>query len=94
LSLCLIKHHAMRELEVMLHAFLTSVLDGGKWSGSRFGRPTPVPMSRSGHSGTPCRESNPGRPACNRSLYWAIRFSLFIQLFVAHITTLSVAQTV
>jgi hypothetical protein len=42
LSLCLIKHHAMKTywgVEVMLHAFLISALDAGEWS--RPGRFTP-----------------------------------------------------
>jgi hypothetical protein len=41
LSLCLTKHHAMKTycgVEVQLHAFLISVLDGGEWSASRPGR--------------------------------------------------------
>jgi hypothetical protein len=36
--LCLTKHHAMTMyggLEVWFHAFLTSALDGVKWSGKR-----------------------------------------------------------
>jgi hypothetical protein len=44
LSLCLTKHHAMKTywgVEVQLHAFLTSALDGGEWSASRPGRFTP-----------------------------------------------------
>jgi hypothetical protein len=35
-------------VEVKLHVFLTSVLDGGEWSASRLGRPahsTVAPMS-------------------------------------------------
>jgi hypothetical protein len=39
--LCLTKHHAMKTywgVEVYFHAFLTSALDGDKWSGSRPGR--------------------------------------------------------
>jgi hypothetical protein len=38
------KHHAMKtyeEMEVYLHAFLTSALDGCEWSASRPGRFTP-----------------------------------------------------
>jgi hypothetical protein len=41
LSLCLTKHHAMKvwwEVEVQIHAFLTSALDGCQWSVSRPGR--------------------------------------------------------
>jgi hypothetical protein len=41
LSLCFTKHHAMKaywEVEVQLHAFLTSALDGAEWSASRPGR--------------------------------------------------------
>jgi len=37
-------HHAMKTyggVEVQLHAFVTSELDGGEWSASRFGRFTP-----------------------------------------------------
>jgi hypothetical protein len=44
LSLCLTKHHAMKMywgVEVWLHAFLISALDGGEWSASRLGRFTP-----------------------------------------------------
>jgi hypothetical protein len=44
LSLCLTKHHAMKMywgVEVKLHAFLTSALNGGEWSASRPGRFTP-----------------------------------------------------
>jgi hypothetical protein len=44
LSLCLTKHHAMKTywgMEVYLHAFLTSALDGGEWSASRPSRFTP-----------------------------------------------------
>jgi hypothetical protein len=38
LSLLLTKHHAMKThggVKVQLHAFLTSVLNGGEWSASR-----------------------------------------------------------
>jgi hypothetical protein len=41
LSQCLTKHHAMKmygRVEVQLHALLTSELDGGEWSASRYGR--------------------------------------------------------
>jgi len=44
LSLCLTKHHAMKMqwgVEVQLHAFLSSAIDGGEWSASRPGRFTP-----------------------------------------------------
>jgi hypothetical protein len=44
LSLCLTKHHAMKTywgMEVQLHAFLTSALDGSEWSASRPDRFTP-----------------------------------------------------
>jgi hypothetical protein len=44
LSLCLIKHHAMKKywgVEVQLHVFLISALDGGEWSASHHGRFTP-----------------------------------------------------
>jgi hypothetical protein len=44
LSLCLTMHHEMKTywgVEVYLHAFLTSALDGGEWSASRPGRFTP-----------------------------------------------------
>jgi hypothetical protein len=44
LSLCLTKHHAVKMyggVEVQIHVFLTSVLDGGKWSVSRPRRFTP-----------------------------------------------------
>jgi hypothetical protein len=40
-SLCLTKYYVMKTyggVEVKLHAFLTSVLDGGEWSASRPGR--------------------------------------------------------
>jgi hypothetical protein len=43
-SLHLTKHHAMKtywEVEVYLHAVLTSALGGGEWSASRPGRFTP-----------------------------------------------------
>jgi hypothetical protein len=50
LSLCLIKHHAIKiyvEVEVWLHAFLTSVLDGGDWSASHPGSFIPrYPLAR------------------------------------------------
>jgi hypothetical protein len=29
---------AYKEVEVQLHAFLTSAVEGGEWSASRFGR--------------------------------------------------------
>jgi len=41
LSLCLFNYHTMKTFEVVevqLHAFLTSALDGGEWSTSRLGR--------------------------------------------------------
>jgi hypothetical protein len=41
LSLCLTKHHAKKMywgVEVQLHAFLISALDGGGWSVSRLSR--------------------------------------------------------
>jgi hypothetical protein len=44
LSLCLTKNHTMKTywgVEVELHAFLTSALDGDEWSTSRPGRFTP-----------------------------------------------------
>jgi hypothetical protein len=44
LSLCLIKHHAIKtywRMEIQLHAFLTWVLYGGEWSALRLGRFTP-----------------------------------------------------
>jgi hypothetical protein len=37
-------HHVMTtqsKMEIQFHAFLTSALDGGEWSASRFGRFTP-----------------------------------------------------
>jgi hypothetical protein len=62
LSLCLTTNHAMKTywgVEVQLHAFLISELDGGEWSASRSGRFTPGSLdrrlggtqSRSRHSG-------------------------------------------
>jgi hypothetical protein len=42
--MCLTKHHAMKTywgMEVKLHAFLTSALDGGEWSASRPASYTP-----------------------------------------------------
>jgi hypothetical protein len=44
LSLCLTKHYAIKTywgVEVQLHAFLTSAIDGGVWSASHPGRFTP-----------------------------------------------------
>jgi hypothetical protein len=44
-SLALSEHHTTKAywgVEVQLHAFLTSALDGGEWSASRPGRFTPV----------------------------------------------------
>jgi hypothetical protein len=44
LSLCLSKYHSMKMclgVEVQLHAFLTSELDGDEWSASRPGRFNP-----------------------------------------------------
>jgi hypothetical protein len=44
LSLCLIKHHAMKtcgEVEVSLHTFFTSSLDRGEWPVSRPDRCSP-----------------------------------------------------
>jgi hypothetical protein len=52
LSLCLTKHHAMKThwgVEVQLHAFLTSALDGGEWSASRPGCFTPKERSPGTH---------------------------------------------
>jgi hypothetical protein len=45
LSLCLTEHNAMKAywgVEVYLHAFLTSALDGGEWSAKRPGHFTPM----------------------------------------------------
>jgi hypothetical protein len=42
-----LRYHAINtyeEVEVQLHAFLTSVLDGGEWSASHPRRFTPVPI--------------------------------------------------
>jgi hypothetical protein len=44
IPLCLTKHHTMKMhggVEVQLHAFLTSAVDGDDWSASRPGRFTP-----------------------------------------------------
>jgi hypothetical protein len=87
LSLCLTKYHDMKtykRVEVQLHAFLISALDGGKWSATRSdrftaGERTPGTHWIGGWVGpragleavekrknlSPCRESNPGRPANN-----------------------------
>jgi len=49
LFLSVIKHHVMKsywKVEVQLHAFLTSVLDVGEWSGSRSGRFIPPGRER------------------------------------------------
>jgi hypothetical protein len=61
LFLRLTKHHAMKTywgVEIGLHAFWTSALDGDEWSASQPGRLTPGkdrrlggPQSRSGHGG-------------------------------------------
>jgi hypothetical protein len=43
-SLCLTKHNAMKTywgVEIQIHSFLISALDGGKWSALRPGRFTP-----------------------------------------------------
>jgi hypothetical protein len=53
LPLCLTKHHSMKTywgVEVLLHAFLTSALDGGEWSASRPGRFTPRERAPGTHS--------------------------------------------
>jgi hypothetical protein len=52
LSLCLIKHYAMKaygEMDVWIHIFLTSALVGGEWSPSRPGRFTAREWSPSTH---------------------------------------------
>jgi hypothetical protein len=52
LSLCLTKHHVMKTywgVEVYLHAFLISALDGGEWSTSRPGRFTPRERASATH---------------------------------------------
>jgi hypothetical protein len=57
LSLCLAKHHAMktyRGVEVKLHAFFTSALDGGGWSALRPGLFTPGER-------VPCTQTAVGR---------------------------------
>jgi len=49
LFLCLTKHHAMKTyggVELQIHAFITSALDGGEWSASRPGRFTPGNKAR------------------------------------------------
>jgi len=40
LSLCILGRH-IKEVEVFLHSFLTSAVDGGEWSLSRLGCITP-----------------------------------------------------
>jgi hypothetical protein len=65
-------------VEVLLHAFLTSALDGREWLASRPGclipeERTPIPLDRGLDRArldveakikiVPCRDSNPGRPA-------------------------------
>jgi hypothetical protein len=51
LSLCLTKHNmkAYGGVEVYLHAFLTSALDGSEWSASRPGRFTPMERAPGTH---------------------------------------------
>jgi len=46
MSLCLMKHHTIQtyRVEVQLHAFLTSILDGGEWSTLRM---TALPPDKS-----------------------------------------------
>jgi hypothetical protein len=88
---CLVNHHVMKPywvVEVYLHAFLTSALDGGEWSASLPGRFTPGERTLSTHRiggwmgprtgldpvvkrkiPSPCRESNPDRPARSLVLY-------------------------
>jgi hypothetical protein len=83
-SLCLPKYHAIKtrgEMEVQLHLFLTSTLDGDEWSNSHPSHYIPgvralcthwIPQSGSEHgseeqmsNNCPFRKSNPGRPARN-----------------------------
>jgi hypothetical protein len=79
LSLCLIKHHAMKTY----WGFLTSALDGGEWlasrpcrftsgetaPGSRWVNPRACLDAMEKRQVCPCQESNPGRPARSPSLY-------------------------
>jgi hypothetical protein len=52
-------------LELQLHSFLASAVDGGEWSASRPDLPPtprkiPVPIKRLGGKSCPCRGWNPG----------------------------------
>jgi hypothetical protein len=53
LSLCLIKHNAMETyegMEVTIHTFTISTLDGGEWSVSHFGHLNPRRTASGTHS--------------------------------------------
>jgi hypothetical protein len=68
-SLCLIKHHTMTMyggMELELHTFLTSILDGGKQSGSCPGRLTPGKRALNTHWTGVCGGSKTGLDAVEK----------------------------
>jgi hypothetical protein len=80
LSLCLIKHHAMKmygRVKIKLHALLTTALDGREWSASRL---VPLPPGKGPHE--PPGEEASGPTAGQKAVVNWTRTCIYRKMFL------------